>query len=188
MTQTLEVFGTAELPLAYPECALGIGDLILTPDSPKLIDGVVVKPFPIWPDDRGYFAEILRVGKGVAGQFPTESTQISAVLSYPGTIKAFHYHMYQTDCWQPMTGMFQVALVDLRLESRTFGARNTMYVGALRPCQVVIPPGIAHGYKVVGTDSGVLVYVTDRHYNPADEGRIKHDHPLIRYDWETQHK
>ena len=46
--------------------------------------------------------------------------------------------------------MFQVALVDLRLGSPTFGERNTMYVGALRPWQVLIPPGVGHGYKIIG--------------------------------------
>jgi dTDP-4-dehydrorhamnose 3,5-epimerase len=52
----------------------------------------------------------------------------------------------------------------------------------------LIPPGVAHGYKVVGTEAGMLVYVTDRFYNPKDEGRIPYNDPQIRYDWETQHK
>jgi dTDP-4-dehydrorhamnose 3,5-epimerase len=30
--------------------------------------------------------------------------------------------------------------------------------------------------------------LTDRFYDPADEGRIPHDDPKIQYDWETQHK
>ena len=47
--------------------------------------------------------------------------------------------------------MLQVALIDLRPESPTFGRRNTIYVGNLRPWQILIPPGVAHGYKVVGT-------------------------------------
>jgi dTDP-4-dehydrorhamnose 3,5-epimerase len=35
---------------------------------------------------------------------------------------------------------------------------------------------------------GMLVYATDRFYNPADEGRIPHNDPLLAYDWELQHK
>ena len=34
----------------------------------------------------------------------------------------------------------------------------------------------------------MLIYVTDRFYNPQDEGRIAYDEPGIGYDWETQHK
>ena len=174
--------------LANPECEKGIGNVILTPDSKDLIAGVRVEPYPVWPDDRGYFLEIARMGKGLSAAFPRESTQVSAALSYPGTVKAFHYHRHQTDCWIPLHGMLQVALVDLRVDSQTFGARNTLYVGDHRRWQLLVPPGIAHGYKVLGVDPAMLVYLTDRFYDREDEGRIPYDDPQIRYDWETQHK
>jgi dTDP-4-dehydrorhamnose 3,5-epimerase len=166
----------------------GIGKIILKPDSADLIEGVKVQPFNIWPDDRGYFLEIIRIGEGAAAAFPPASTQISSALSYPGSIKAFHYHLEQTDFWVPAMGMFQVALVDLRPDSRTFGLRNTLYIGNLRNWQILIPPCIGHGYKVIGTSPAMLVYVTNRTYNPKDEGRIAFDDSGINYDWELQHK
>jgi len=171
-----------------PSCEKGIGKVILAPDSKDLIDGVRAQPYPLWPDDRGYFLEVARIGHGLVGEFPKDSTQVSAALSYPGTIKAFHFHRHQTDCWVPVRGMFQVALVDLRKKSPTFGARNTLYLGSLRPWQVLIPPGVAHGYKVVGSEPAFLIYVTDHFYDPQDEGRIPYNDPQIQYDWETQHK
>ncbi|HYP09506.1 MAG TPA: dTDP-4-dehydrorhamnose 3,5-epimerase family protein [Bryobacteraceae bacterium] len=174
--------------LAFPTCDAGIGDVILSPESPKLIDGVKVSPYSLWPDDRGYFLEVIRVGHGLAAQFDPATTQVSAALSYPGTIKAFHYHLHQTDFWVAAMGIFQVALVDLRKNSPTFGRKNTLYVGGLRPWQVLIPPGVGHGYKVIGTEPAMLVYVTNRFYNPADEGRIAYNQPEIGYDWELQHK
>ncbi len=176
------------LDLAYPQCELGIGDLISSPDSAKLIDGVQAELFSLWPDDRGYFMEIARMGEGLAEAMPLADTQISAALSYPGTIKAFHYHQHQTDYWSIVSGMFQVALIDLRVDSATFGTRNTLYLGALRPWRLLIPPGVAHGYKVLGTDPGVLVYLTSRKYDGSDEGRISHDAADLAYDWELQHK
>ena len=182
------VQGQAQLELATPECERGIGNVILAPDSKDLIAGVRAQAIAIWPDDRGYFLEVARMGEGLAREFPMESTQVSAALSYPGTIKAFHFHKHQTDCWVPVGGMLQVALVDLRRHSPTFGARNTLYLGSLRPWQLLVPPGVAHGYKVIGTEPAVLVYVTNRFYDPLDEGRIPFDDPKIQYDWETQHK
>jgi dTDP-4-dehydrorhamnose 3,5-epimerase len=176
------------LELAIPGCPKGLGSLISSTDSPDLIDGVRVQPLPIYPDDRGYFLEVQRLGRGLAADFPAATTQVSAALNYPGTIKAFHYHLHQTDCWTPVMGLFQVALVDLRLGSPTFGRRNTMYVGALRPWHVLIPPGVGHGYKVIGADNALLVYMTDRFYSPKDEGRIPYNDPSINYDWETQKK
>lgn len=174
--------------ISIPKCDPGIGHVIRTPDSTDLIEGVVVRPFDLWPDDRGYFLEVARMGQGLAEGFPAESTQVSSALSYPGTIKAFHYHLQQTDLWVPAMGMFQVTLVDLRPESRTFGWKNTMYAGALKPCQLLIPPGVGHGYKVIGEQPAILIYVTNRLYNPKDEGRIAYNDPSIAYDWELQHK
>ena len=103
--------------------------MIGSPESADLIAGVRVQPSPLCPDDRGYFLEVQRIGSGLAAAFPAETTQISAALNYPGTIKAFHFHLLQNDCWTPVKGLLQVVLVDLRLGSPTFGARNTMYVG-----------------------------------------------------------
>ncbi len=179
---------TEGLELFLPDCEKGIGRVIQSPESPDLIAGVRVRSNAIYPDDRGYFLEVSRGGRELVADFPAETTQVSAALSYPGTIKAFHYHLRQRDCWTPATGMLQVALADLREGSPTFGVRNTFYVGVLRPWQILIPAGVAHGYKVIGKDPALLVYVTDRFYDPSDEGRIAFDDPHINYDWETQHK
>jgi len=177
-----------DLVLALPRNEKGLGNVISSPESKGLIEGVRVQPFSVYPDDRGYFLEVHRMGKGPAAHFPAESTQVSVAHNYAGTLKAFHFHLHQTDCWTPARGLFQVVLADLRVGSPTFGLRNTMYVGALRPWHVLIPPGVAHGYKVIGGEEALLVYLTDRFYNPADEGRIPYDDPGINYDWETQRK
>jgi len=184
----VSVSAAETIRISIPKCDPGIGQVIRTADSADVIDGVVVRPYDLWPDDRGYFLEVARMGQGLAAGFPAESTQVSAALSYPGTIKAFHYHLHQTDLWAPAAGMFQVTLVDLRPESRTFGRKNTLYVGALKPMQLLIPPGVGHGYKVIGEQPAILVYVTNRLYNPKDEGRIAYNDASIAYDWELQHK
>lgn len=175
-------------PFAIAAGERGLGDVIAQPSSGRLIEGVDVKPYALWPDDRGYFLEVMRAGCGAVADFPMPSTQVSATLSYPGVIKAFHYHRHQTDCWIPAMGAFQVALADLRPDSPTFGRRNTLYVGVLRPWQIRIPPGVAHGYKVISTEPSMLVYVTSRFYDAADEGRIAYDDPRINYDWTVQYR
>jgi dTDP-4-dehydrorhamnose 3,5-epimerase len=176
------------LELAIPECEKGIGSVIGAVDSPELIAGVHIQPLVVYPDDRGYFLEVQRLGRGLAAEFPAATSQVSAALNYAGTIKAFHFHLHQTDCWTPARGLLQVALVDLRLASPTFGRRNTLYVGPLRPWQILIPPGVGHGYKVIGGEEAMLIYMTDRFYNPRDEGRIPYNDPAIHYDWEIQRK
>lgn len=174
--------------ISIPNCERGIGKIIQSAASSDLIDGVRLNPVAVWPDDRGYFLEVIRMQQGLGADFPPATTQVSAALSYPGTIKAFHFHKHQTDLWVPAAGMLQVALVDLRPQSPTFGLKNTLYVGTLRPWQVLVPPGVGHGYKVIGETPAMLVYVTNCIYNPQDEGRIPYNDPSIQYDWELQHK
>ncbi|MEQ1946581.1 MAG: dTDP-4-dehydrorhamnose 3,5-epimerase family protein [Bryobacteraceae bacterium] len=174
--------------ISTPTCPPGIGSIIRTPQSADLIEGVRVQSYDLWPDDRGYFLEVARLQQGLVSDFAPATTQISAALSYPGTIKAFHFHRFQTDVWVPAQGMFQVVLVDFRPDSPTFGRKNTLYTGALKPWQILIPPGVGHGYKVIGEHAAMLVYVTNQLYNPKDEGRIAYNDPSIAYDWELQHK
>jgi dTDP-4-dehydrorhamnose 3,5-epimerase len=168
-----------------------LGKIIAKPDSPDLIEGIRIEPLQIYPDDRGFFCELARLGTGLASKMvPDEQRkiQVSLTLTYPGTIKAIHYHSEQTDLWAPVSGMVQVFLYDLRRNSSTFGAINTIFAGRFQPWEILIPPGVAHGYKALGVDPIQLIYFTDRHYNPADELRLPYDHPDIAYDWEIQHK
>jgi len=168
-----------------------LGKIIAKPNSPDLIEGLLIEPLQIYPDDRGFFCELARLGKGLASKMvPDEQRkiQVSLTLTYPGTIKAIHYHSEQTDLWAPVSGMVQVFLYDLRRNSSTFGAINTIFAGRFQPWEILIPPGVAHGYKALGVDPIQLIYFTDRHYNPADELRLPYDHPDIAYDWEIQHK
>ena len=99
VARALASFGS--LHLAVPECERGLGAVIGAADSPNRIAGVRIEPFSVYPDDRGYFLEVQRMGQGLASEFPAATTQISAALSFPGTIKAFHFHLHQTDCWTP---------------------------------------------------------------------------------------
>jgi dTDP-4-dehydrorhamnose 3,5-epimerase len=172
-----------------PNSRPGIGDVITDTRSPRLIPGVEAEPFVQWPDDRGTFGELFRFGsEGVARDFAGSQAnriQVSITTSYPGVIKAIHYHFEQTDLWVPVKGMFQVFLCDLRDNSPACGRINTLYIGELRPWKLRIAPGIAHGYKILGPEPAQLVYATDRYYNPDDEGRIPFDDPDINYDWTT---
>src|SRR6202521_918073 len=82
-----------------------LGKIIPKGDSADLINGVLVEPWQVYPDDRGFFTELARLGKGLASGMVPDSTrniQVSFTLTYPGTIKAIHYHSEQTDLWAPV--------------------------------------------------------------------------------------
>lgn len=170
--------------------ASGVGEVIASSQSSRLIAGVEIEPFVLWPDDRGCFAEVFRFGApGIARDFLPDGphqVQVSFTVSYPGVVKAIHYHFEQTDLWAPLAGMFQVFLCDVRAESPGCGSVNTLFIGTQRPWKVRIPPGVAHGYKVIGTEPAHLLYATNRFYDPRDEGRLAFDDPHINYDWQSR--
>ena len=114
--------------------------------------------------------------------------QASLSKSYPGVIKAFHYHKRQDDIWFFPVGNAQVVLHDMREDSPTKGETNVFYLGEDNPQIVVIPTGVAHGYRVLGNTPAVIVYFTTESYDPKnpDEYRLAWDDPSIGFDWNTQ--
>lgn len=151
-----------------------------------MISGVVVKKLLRHPDDRGFFMEILRDDDGLFKCFG----QASLSKSYPGVIKAFHYHRHQDDLWFFPVGNAQVVLHDLRDDSSTFGKTSVLYMGEDHPMLLLIPAGVAHGYRVLGQEPAIIVYFTTQAYNPEnpDEQRLAWDDPIIGFDWRTQYR
>ncbi|MEK7785736.1 MAG: spore coat protein, partial [Chloroflexota bacterium] len=74
------------------------------------IHDVVVKELVTRSDDRGYFREILREDDNLLRRFG----QTSITKTYPGVIKAFHWHNHQDDIWYVASGMARVVLHDRR--------------------------------------------------------------------------
>ena len=152
----------------------------------KEITGVIVKQLKINSDDRGFFAEILKFGE----KSFQEIKQTSYTETYPGVIKAFHWHKKQWDIWFVAAGMAQVVLHDLRKKSPTQGETEVIYAGENNRVVIVIPPGVAHGYRVLGRKKVGLFYHTTEAYNPRnpDEERIPFDDPKIGFDWTTKNR
>ena len=151
-----------------------------------MIDGVVVKACTVFADDRGILMEVVRDDEPVF----REVKQTTFTVSYPGVIKAFHWHRRQWDVWFFTSGMAQVVMYDLREKSPTRGETSVVFMGERRPLVVAIPPGVAHGYRVLGSQPAALLYHTTEVYDPArpDEERIDFDDPKIGFDWNTKNR
>lgn len=151
-----------------------------------MIEGVISKKLVRHSDDRGFFMEILRDDDELLKRFG----QASLSKSYPGVIKAFHYHERQDDLWFFPVGNAQVVIHDLREESPTKGETNVFYLGEDNPGLLLIPKGVAHGYRVLGQEATVIMYFTTESYNSEhpDELRIAWNDPIINFDWTTKAK
>ena len=145
-----------------------------------MIEGVITKELITYSDERGFFREIIRVSDDF---FSEGFGQWSHSLVQPGVAKAWHVHKLQTDWFYVVSGSMKVVLHDTRPDSLTHGETMEILMGDHYPSQVVkIPPGVAHGYKVIDGPAHML-YLTSRTYDPGDEGRIPHDDASIGYDW-----
>jgi dTDP-4-dehydrorhamnose 3,5-epimerase len=145
-----------------------------------MIHDVVFKDLATHADDRGFFRELIRASDPF---FAEGFGQWSHSHMFNGVIKAWHFHHKQTDWWYTVSGVLRVGLHDLRESSPTRGQTMDFLMGDLQPARVVrIPPGVAHGCKVVQGPVN-LFYMTSREYDPADEIRIRHDDPNIGFDW-----
>ena len=151
-----------------------------------MIKDVQVKKLVKHVDDRGFFMEVLRDDDELLRKFG----QFSMSLTYPGVIKAFHYHKLQDDLWFFPAGNAQVVLYDMRADSPTQGETNVFYMGEHNPSLLYIPIGVAHGYRVLGNTPAIITYVTTESYQTGqpDEFRIPWNDPAIGFDWETKNR
>lgn len=147
----------------------------------EAIEGVLIKRLARFADERGYLLEVLRDDDGLLERFG----QTTYTMTYPGVIKAFHWHKEQTDLWYVASGEARVVLHDLRGDSPTFRRTQVIFAGESQPQLIVIPPQVAHGYQVLGDRPVGLFYHTTRSYDPEapDEERIAYDDPDIGFEW-----
>lgn len=150
------------------------------------IHDVVIKKLSTHSDDRGFFRELLRDDDHLMQRFG----QSAVTKSYPGVIKAFHWHQQQDDVWSVIDGMARVVLYDRRVDSPTGGVTQVIYAGEDNPVVILIPAGIAHGYQVLGVKPVLLIYHVTQAYNPKepDEQRIAFDDPEIGFDWSIRNR
>jgi len=151
-----------------------------------MINGVEIKKIIRHSDDRGYFSEIIKFGEETF----CEVKQTNYSIAYPKVIKAFHWHKKQFDVWFPVKGNMQIVLYDIRKKSPTRGETQIICAGEDNPQLILIPPGVMHGYRVLGNKPAGLFYHTSEIYNPEnpDEQRIPFDDPRIGFDWTTKNK
>jgi dTDP-4-dehydrorhamnose 3,5-epimerase len=146
-----------------------------------MIDGVKIKKLKVIPDERGWLMEMLRCDD----EFFHKFGQVYLTVAYPDVVKGWHYHKKQTDHFVCVKGMLKIVLYDDREGSSTRGEVNEFFMGEQNPILLVIPKGVLHGMKGVGTEPGYLINVPSEPYDYAnpDEYRVHPHDGGIPYDW-----
>lgn len=155
--------------------------LIETP----LKDCYVIEPI-IFEDDRGYFYEKYNEKRfenltGLNGHFVQDNISKS---SY-GVLRGLHLQKgeyAQAKLVSCLEGEVWDVVVDLRVDSPTFGQWYGVELTAENKRQFYIPRGFAHGFSVL-SDIAIFTYKCDNFYNKESEGGILWNDTDLNIDW-----
>ena len=161
-----------------------IDENLIVRGSDKLIDGVAARRAKVLPDQRGRLGEIMRADDPWFEKFG----QVYFTTTYPGVVKAWHYHKKQTDHFYVAQGTVKIALYDRRKDSPTYGSVNEVCLGEHCPGLLRIPPGVEHGWMCVSeTEAYIINFVSEMYdYSEPDEFRTDPHDNNIPYDWKRR--
>lgn len=146
-----------------------------------MINGVKIKKLKVIPDERGRLMEILRSDDDLFKKFG----QMYMTTTYPGAVKAWHYHKKQTDNFVCVSGMAKVVLYDGRKKSPTYKEINEFYIGIHNQILLQIPNMVFHGFKCVSGKECIIINCPTEVYNykDPDEFRLPAHTKKIKYNW-----
>jgi len=138
------------------------------------LEGFQTHDIRIVPDERGFFAEVLRqdwnelLGKEWIAQ-------VNLSYSYPDIVRAWHRHQRgQVDYFLVIKGSMKICAYDGDERSSTRGYLAEVVVSEYKPQIVRVPGRYWHGTKTVGYKPSLTAYFVTKPYdydNP-DEERI----------------
>jgi dTDP-4-dehydrorhamnose 3,5-epimerase len=149
-----------------------------------MIDGVIVTPLRIIPDERGQVMHMLRCDNPHFEKFG----EIYFSMVYPGVIKAWHLHREMTLNYAVPSGMIKLVLHDDRETSSTKGNTVELFVGESNYLLVTILPGIWNGFKGVGVKPALVANCATIPHHPDEIVRMDPFENHIPYDWGLKHR
>jgi dTDP-4-dehydrorhamnose 3,5-epimerase len=137
-------------------------------------------------DNRGSFRETFRrdLFREVANS-DFNPVQINASVSRMGVLRGIHYSISeigQAKWISCVSGEIEDYVVDLRLNSSTFGKWKSISLSADNGLSLIIPTGFGHAFET-RTDGCVVSYALSSSYDPATEMTITPSDPSIGVNW-----
>ena len=148
------------------------------------IEGVLLIKPTVWRDSRGFFVETWQLTRYASAGISLPFVQDNYSRSSRGTLRGLHFQRSrpQGKLVHVSEGeVFDVA-VDIRPGSPTFGAWFGAVLSEENQHQLWVPPGLAHGYCVLGEQAG-FHYKCTEFYCPGDEGGLRWNDPDIGIAW-----
>ncbi|MBU79544.1 MAG: dTDP-4-dehydrorhamnose 3,5-epimerase [Flavobacteriales bacterium] len=158
----------------------------MTITSTSLPEVLIIKP-KRFKDKRGWFLESFRKDllEDAVG-YSLDFCQENLAQSTYGVIRGLHYQMpphAQSKLVAILQGSVLEVVIDIRKGSPRFGEYLAVELSAEIQKQLFIPRGFAHGYACL-SETALLSYKVDNHYNKAAEASIAFNDPQLNIDWQ----
>lgn len=152
------------------------------------LPGLILIEFPIFKDDRGFFAERFHEGKIAQLGIQEKFVQDNHSWSKPGVLRGLHYQTNppQGKLVGAITGRILDVAVDLRKNSPTLGKYYSTELSAENGRMLWIPYGFAHGFYVLGDEPADVIYKVTGLYNPKTERGIRWDDAELAIHWPSK--
>lgn len=153
-----------------------------------MLKGVKIHELKKFPDERGFFAELLRRDwKNLLGDEWVVQANLS--YSYPEIVRAWHRHLRgQIDYFIVLKGAMKICVYDEETRQLEEIVTSEHKLQAIR-----VPGHYWHGTKTLGNEPSLTIYFVTRLYNynnPDEERRPWNDPEIVDsktghpYNWE----
>lgn len=150
------------------------------------LNGVLILEPRVFQDERGYFFESYNENnfRELTGN-SVEFKQDNQSKSVKGVLRGMHYQeapFEQGKLVRCVRGEVFDVVVDIRIDSPTFGKWFGEILSAENKKQLWIPGGFAHGFLTL-SDEAEFVYKTTNYYSPSHERCIKWNDSTLNIKW-----
>jgi dTDP-4-dehydrorhamnose 3,5-epimerase len=148
------------------------------------LSGLLILQPRVFEDERGYFLESYNERDMAEAGIGERFVQDNHSYSVRNVVRGLHYQTRnpQGKLVRVIQGEILDVAVDLRISSPTFGKWHAVTLSDQNKRIVWVPPGYAHGFRVLSEAAHVFYKATD-FYSPEYERTIRWDDPYLNIDW-----
>ena len=149
------------------------------------IADVLLVELDLHGDARGFFVERFNQARFREHGLPTEFVQDNHSRSAPGVLRGLHLQLDppQGKVVGVVRGAIWDVVVDLRPDSPTFRKHAAFELSDMNARLLWIPPGLGHGFCVLGDGPADVFYKVTTLYNARGETGVRWDDPDLMIPW-----
>ncbi len=141
--------------------------------------GLLIIKSKTYKDKRGYFRELFKENL-IKKKFPFQVMSFSK----QNVLRGLHLQTKKSQgkFITVIKGKIYDTVVDLRINSRTFGKKFSIILSNKNAKSLFIPPGFAHGFCALDQEN-YIVYSCTNYRNKKSEIGIKYNDPTLKIKW-----